>query len=61
MDKVAFDFSQQPIRSLDKDARDMLRYAPVRQSDGAARQLPHEYIPMGVWPVYAPEQVIMLR
>eukprot|EP00969_Alexandrium_andersonii_P014898 651086-Alexandrium_andersonii.AAC.1 len=61
MDIAAFDFSKQPIRSLEEDARDMLRHAPVRQQDGTARQLPREYIPMGTWPVYAPEQVIMLR
>eukprot|EP00969_Alexandrium_andersonii_P102543 4525901-Alexandrium_andersonii.AAC.1 len=61
MDKAAFDFSAQPIRSLDDDAKDMLRYDPVRQRDGTARQLPQEYLPMESWPAYVPEQVIMLR
>eukprot|EP00969_Alexandrium_andersonii_P019901 868692-Alexandrium_andersonii.AAC.1 len=61
MDRAALDFGVQPLRSLDKDAENMLKYDPVRMRDGRARQLPHEYVPMGQWPCYAPEQVIMLR
>eukprot|EP00969_Alexandrium_andersonii_P314201 13880981-Alexandrium_andersonii.AAC.1 len=39
----------------------MLRCEPVRMPDGRARLLPPEYLPMGKWPCYAPEQVIVLR
>eukprot|EP00969_Alexandrium_andersonii_P251196 11102775-Alexandrium_andersonii.AAC.1 len=61
MDKAAFAFSAQPIRTLDKDAEIMEKYKPVRKSDGSARQLPTEYLPMNGWPTYAAEQVIVLR
>eukprot|EP00969_Alexandrium_andersonii_P150854 6670347-Alexandrium_andersonii.AAC.1 len=61
MDKAAFDFELQPKRQLDEDARIMEKYDPIRMKNGVARQLPHEYIPVGVWPLFAPEQVIMLR
>eukprot|EP00969_Alexandrium_andersonii_P207678 9174641-Alexandrium_andersonii.AAC.1 len=39
----------------------MERCDPGRQPDGAARLLPHEYIPIGTWPMFAPEQIIALR
>eukprot|EP00969_Alexandrium_andersonii_P045327 1990222-Alexandrium_andersonii.AAC.1 len=39
----------------------MEKYAPVRQSNGQARQLPHEYIPTETGPRFAPEQIVVLR
>eukprot|EP00969_Alexandrium_andersonii_P286189 12652216-Alexandrium_andersonii.AAC.1 len=61
MDRAAFDFELQPLRSLDTDAENMLKYEPVRRSDGQARLRPPEYLPSDKWPRFAPEQVIVLR
>eukprot|EP00969_Alexandrium_andersonii_P194904 8609562-Alexandrium_andersonii.AAC.1 len=50
VDKAAFDFVFQPERQLDDDAAVVEKYKPIRRSNGEARQLPHEYIPVDCWP-----------
>eukprot|EP00969_Alexandrium_andersonii_P068969 3041727-Alexandrium_andersonii.AAC.1 len=60
-DAAAYDFARQPERTLDGFASVVEEHEPVRQRDGNQGLLPHQYVPLALWPRFPPKQVITLR